>query len=598
VLKSSKILKTLLSGMVLFLFSPALISQCDIKVQASQNPICTGDTISISATGKCGIKFKHNFNSGSSGGLIISGTPSYNKPCGEHPDSTIYLWMGNGTAGPRSVVTPTLNLSSGGCQMCFDMKYGVNGQPSPCEGPDAANQGVKLQYSTNGGITWVDIQYWNPNGGYDTNLTKWDTYCVSIPGSAMTANTKFRWLQDVSLPPNQGHWGLDNIEIFCNTQVSVSWAHGPSGFNPPGVHPNNSTYYIVTITEIFTGLTAKDSIFVQVNSRPNADFVVQTPICENDCTLITYTGTGSSSANYNWDFGGGTIVSGAGQGPYYINWNSTGSYDVKLIVSENGCQSAQKIKDVLVAPLISFYVDKTSGCEPLEIQITDNTDPTGATYLWNFGDGGTSTTANPVYQYLNDGIYDLTVEVTTVDGCYGTYHIPGLINVYPKPEAKFSPNPQIAPLTNPVIQFNEYSTYTNNWHWSFGDGGTSTNKNPSHTYGEGTYLVQLIATSDKGCVDSTSIEVKVIDNFFTIPNVFTPNGDGYNDVFEITNPDLFTALKLTVFNRWGEIVFQSNNYKNDWNGDNLSNGVYFYILQYETYFENGEMKGSVTIFKQ
>jgi gliding motility-associated-like protein len=137
------------------------------------------------------------------------------------------------------------------------------------------------------------------------------------------------------------------------------------------------------------------------------------------------------------------------------------------------------------------------------------------------------------------------------------------------------------------------------WVWNFGDGTTLDGSSKEvHTYNQaGDYRVMLILTSNKGCVDTAYIDVMVIVDELDIPNVITPNGDGYNDKFVIDNIDKLVSSQLIIYNRWGKKVYESNNYQNDWDGDNLSDGVYYYVLKYETYIESLELSGSVTIMR-
>lgn len=578
--------------------------QCEIKAFASSSIICTGDTIDLWAVGNCGNKLSNNFNSGNLGlDLFATASPTFLNPCGFSLDSSTYLWMGSGTSGQRSVTTASLDLSSGSCQICFDMRYAIHGQVSPCEGPDAINEGVTLQYSINGGLTWIDIQYWNPNGGNDPTLTKWNNYCIPLPLAAKTSNTKLRWIQKANMTSNQGHWGLDNIKINCTTSTFVVWAHGPTGNNPPPVSPGNTGYYKVTIFDISNGLSAKDSILITVNPKPNASFIATTPICLNDTCTVKYLGIGLPTAIYNWDFSGANIISGSGQGPYQINWNKNGIYPVTLDVNQNGCKSEKGNQEVLVAPLISFYIDQTKGCEPFTIKLKDNSLPAGSIYLWNFGDGGFSNLAEPEYTYTKPGNFDLTLSITTFSGCSSSFHIPNLIHVYPKPYANFNAIPEIAPLSNPLILFKDISSSPNGWEWDFGDplSGSSNNSslnNPSHLYSEkGSYLVTLITSNQYHCKDTIIKTVKILDDKVELPNVITPNNDGFNDYFKITNSECILESNLQIFNRWGNIVYSAMNYQSNWNGEGLSDGVYFFILQYKTYFSEEVRRGSITIIR-
>jgi len=108
----------------------------------------------------------------------------------------------------------------------------------------------------------------------------------------------------------------------------------------------------------------------------------------------------------------------------------------------------------------------------------------------------------------------------------------------------------------------------------------------------------MVVTSNKGCVDTAYKKVTVIIDDLEIPNVITPNGDGMNDKFVIDNIDKLVSSTLIIYNRWGKKVYEADNYRNDWDGENLADGVYFYVLKYETYIEPLEVSGTVTIIRK
>ena len=157
-----------------------------------------------------------------------------------------------------------------------------------------------------------------------------------------------------------------------------------------------------------------------------------------------------------------------------------------------------------------------------------------------------------------------------------------MITVHPLPVADFTTNPEVgAPNVN--IAFNSnYTTTPGTWYWNFGDGTLETWQIPTaqHAYTNmGSYSVTHIVESQFGCKDTVVKTILVIK--ITIPNVFTPNGDGLNDFFVIDGIDQMTGTNLVVFNRWGNKVFESNDYKNDWNGNDASDGVYYFILTFK-----------------
>ena len=131
------------------------------------------------------------------------------------------------------------------------------------------------------------------------------------------------------------------------------------------------------------------------------------------------------------------------------------------------------------------------------------------------------------------------------------------------------------------------------WIWSFGDGDSSFIQNPNHSFNNtGSYTVVL--TVNNGCEDTVSVTID-INTDIIIPNIITPNGDNKNDFFEIKNLLLSSPQNnLSIFNRWGNKVFETSNYTNNWNGDKLTEGTYFYVL---TLSDGKKNHGMITLVK-
>jgi gliding motility-associated-like protein len=128
-----------------------------------------------------------------------------------------------------------------------------------------------------------------------------------------------------------------------------------------------------------------------------------------------------------------------------------------------------------------------------------------------------------------------------------------------------------------VAQFSNASNGANRYLWEFGDGATSTDPGPAHQYSqEGEYEIYLTAYSENSCFVRQRIAGAVVEKTQQQPNVFTPNGDGLNDTFAPRVSCLPVDLK--VFNRWGKLVYEEANYQSTWNGGNLADGVYYYLL--------------------
>jgi hypothetical protein len=285
--------------LVLLLAVQQVFSQgCTVSITVPKDTIVCGERVTLSAYGHAGIPvLTESFNSGSLGpGWQATNQAVYNNPCGANTiDGTTYIWMGGASDVPRTLTTKPFNLSSctnAGVTICFDMKYAVQGANSPCEGPDLPNEGVYLQYSTNGGTTWTTLQYWDPNGGNDPTLTNWNNYCVNVPLAALTANTEFRWNQDAGSGAGYDNWGIDNVAIECNDpSYSIVWPYnnyngGPTGgANPTPVAPHSTTTYTVTMSN--GTYTCADSVkLVVVNPILQLSAGADTSVCAGTCAQL------------------------------------------------------------------------------------------------------------------------------------------------------------------------------------------------------------------------------------------------------------------------------------------------------------------------
>ncbi|MES2628441.1 MAG: gliding motility-associated C-terminal domain-containing protein [Bacteroidota bacterium] len=269
--------------------SKTAYSQCTVQAFASPKEILCGDTVSLSAAGSGISVFKNTFDACAIGtGWAATSQARFDNPCGASKDGTCYLWMGNTSAAPRNATTNAFDLSTGGT-VCFWMKYAAQGGASPCEGPDLTDEGVYIEYSTNG-TTWTTIEYYNPNGGNDPQRTNWNQYCVNIPPGAMTTTTRIRWIQKSSSNLDSDHWGIDDVEIVVNPPAATyKWAHigieQPTA-TTPAVQPVSNTSY--TVEYKFGGCTAVSTVNVVVR-KPSLS-VTAAPggtVCPGQAVVLT-----------------------------------------------------------------------------------------------------------------------------------------------------------------------------------------------------------------------------------------------------------------------------------------------------------------------
>jgi gliding motility-associated-like protein len=266
----------------------------------------------------------------------------------------------------------------------------------------------------------------------------------------------------------------------------------------------------------------------------------------------------------------------------------------------DGCTipNATAVFTVITNPLpsISFTTNTLQGCAPLTFTLTGTSDNPGDSFSWSDNITHSLVTGNPApMMFADSGLYSITLAVqSSVTGCINSIVKNNYIEVYPQPTASFYPDPAVASILDPTINFVNTSQGAVSYMWDFGDSGATNGSNfsitthPSHIYTyAGEYAVNLKATSNKGCIDIARVMVEIKPDFaLYIPNAFTPDENGKNDVFQPMgvgiNEDNY---RMDIFDRWGENVFTSNNFRKGWDGSIKGSskmapqGVYIYKIQ-------------------
>jgi gliding motility-associated-like protein len=293
-------MKNIFSLIVVILISANIFSQpCTVTGTSPVDTVVCGNRVLLSAFGRAqGVALlSENFNGGTYGpGWASTQQAMWNNPCGPPvANGSTYVWMGNSSPVPRILTTTSFNLSScvnAGVTICFDLKFARQGDSAPCEGPDEPNEGVYLQYSIDNGATWVNINYFDPNGGNDPQLINWRNWCFPVPAVALTGNTKFRWFQDADSGADYDHWGVDNVVIYCNDpSYNIVWLHdnynlGPvGGTDPNPVSPRVTTNYVVRMSN--GTLSCFDTVrIVVVNPTIVVDAGNDTTVCTGQCARL------------------------------------------------------------------------------------------------------------------------------------------------------------------------------------------------------------------------------------------------------------------------------------------------------------------------
>ncbi|MFM7023420.1 MAG: gliding motility-associated C-terminal domain-containing protein [Flavobacteriales bacterium] len=257
----------------------------------------------------------------------------------------------------------------------------------------------------------------------------------------------------------------------------------------------------------------------------------------------------------------------------------------------------------ITPPPADFTLDIDSGCAPLTIKLHDITNPKPSSFHWIFGDGNEiiSTIDSTTHTYSSYGVRYIDYVMQTFDGCSDT--ISKKVNVLPQPLVLFLVSPPEAYLDDPYFCFQNATQQGDQWHWTFGTEGSSANESDCFRFSDSVkcHKVSLSATNNFGCSDTLqkSVCVKNARPKIYAPNCFTPDNDKVNDSFIIVTDGISSDhYTLSIFNKWGNLIFESSTPNAPWDGDAQPSGVYVYVLQYQDEWGNLLQKtGHVTLLR-
>ena len=404
--------------------------------------------------------------------------------------------------------------------------------------------------------------------------------CVGIP---VTTTITVYPFPNVSAGPDQALCAGESTSVTATGAVNYTWNNGIT--DGIAFTPTATTTYTVTGTST-DGCVNTDQMDIVVNPIPTVFAGNDVTICPGASTILT----GSGASTYSWN-------NGVTDGVAFVPSTTISTYTVVGTTAE-GCENTDDVA-VFFNPIdpVTFAPDITLGCSPLVVNFS-NTTANSLDCVWSFGDGTTQNSCGSVTNtFVNYGCYDISLTVTFANGCENTLTQSNLICVEAPPMASFFAVPSV------INQFDSQTSFLNttvgaiSYVWNFGDGSsTSTDLNPSHDYAGmplGNYEVMLIATSPSGCIDSTSSVIQIKEDLlFYIPNCFTPDDDEHNQFFQ----PIFTSgfdpsdYNLFIYNRWGEVVFESHDATVGWDGSYggkseinvVQDGVYTWKIEFKT----------------
>lgn len=343
----------------------------------------------------------------------------------------------------------------------------------------------------------------------------------------------------------------------------------------------------------------RDTAFITIQAFPGItadfdysyDFCTETPVTFADNSVAEAAG---GIISWNWNFGS-SLTGTTMQNPVIL-FPEYGTYATRLIVAdENDCRdtSAQFVQWQPEIPPVIPPLPALQICLPgtVDFQLLDTLVAPGDQVTWDFGDGQISQTeVSPRHLYAQPGTYTASVAINTVHGCFATDTFANRVRVYASPNADFSYLPTKPSNLDNVVHFTDQSDSTVVvWNWQFGNAGFSHQPDPVFEVPDtGLIAVQLTVSNADGCSDSVIQVLDLVPRIqLYIPNVFRPGSDSGlgNDRFGVVGilPG-YSNFHLTVWSRWGEMLFASNDPQQGWDGrrgnsrKTQSPGVYVYLL--------------------
>jgi gliding motility-associated-like protein len=528
-------------------------------------------------------------------------------------------------AAPAATTTYTLSVSEGACLGLPDA-ITVNVLPAPVvslqdpQGPFCVRTSFTPNYSVVGGVAPLAYQ-WLVQGSLATAYTGPAPTFVAdssfvlglrVVDAQGCAGEAFAYVDVTPEPPLSA--GPD--VSYCATALtqgitlnadfagtSATWL-APINLSIPNplVNPSETQQYVLrgvyaNNCQVFDTVT----VFVLPGIVPSIS-ASDTDVCSGTPIWLSASG-GVGAATFQWSPTAGLespTSANTVANPKGVGLADTLVYTVT--VAEGGCSADTSIRVVVrPTPLVDFLPSTLSACLPATQVGFLNATQNAIEYAWNFGDGTTDTTAQPLHTYTQPGSYAVTLTAWSDPSrhCFAQATFPVPVVIHDSLLARIATT-LLGPtdtlwLPNGATQFADASTGSTASFWDFGDGQSATGANVTHRYQTpGDYTVTLIAENAGGCRDTVTYTPVVVrqEVLLPIPNVFTPNGDGYNDVFRV----LYTGtqpFRLTITDRWGVHVFDADTPSQGWEASNAPAGVYYYRLK----IGDRVILGSVTLLR-
>lgn len=543
------------------------------------------------------------------------------------------------TGGNYAVIVTDANGCTGTTSQLFTVNTlpvaVINGDADFCTGDNVTltSGGTFASYQWSNGITTSQNNI-STGGNYSLTVTD-NNGCTGSTSFTVTENP----LPQPQLAANTDICDGSSSLLDPGNFASYSWSTGSTSAS---IQANTTGIYVVTVTDN-NGCVNTATSHVIVHLNPTPSITGQAEICDGKSTVLSLN---SNYAQYTWSTGaststqtistagsytvtvtdafgctgtatfsvavnplplvsitgdldkcsgtGTTLSTIPGQGTYV--W-SNGSIDPSITVFAGGVYTVTVTtpkgctKSVGVTfnehpiPIAAYIPQQNITCEEIRIKFQNTSiNEAGSKYLWDFGDGGTSTERSPSHVYASPGEYNTSLVVTSPFDCIDDESMIVSVIIPPYPEARFSQSTKLVSIFNSEVSFSNSSVNSIRYKWNFGDGQSTVEENPTHVFDQvGTNKIKLIAYNTANCFDEYETELEVAP--FFIPNAFSPNDDGKNDVFFDGTPVLnVQSFDMQIFNRWGQNIYETDSFFRPWdglmkNGDPSPEGLYTYKIR-------------------
>jgi gliding motility-associated-like protein len=458
-------------------------------------------------------------------------------------------------------------------------------------------------FPTTPGVVSITNNSQNPQRNCNEGLIKFQIAFNSVDVNITTDVVK--GCAPLTVNFNSNGFQTDKYVWYFGTGDSSILENPTYTYTQPGTYTINLTGRDTSCRDLSL-VDSSTYIIIVTNDSIAADFsYVITGDC--DSISVSFISQVTNGDSVLWDFGDGATSTELN--PVH-SYNTSGTYTVLFsVTNDSTCNKTVligKIIDVDVGFNNDIILEKDSGCVRVSVEVSSSHSGNGinAQYFWNFGNGAVSTETNPEFTYNTPGTY--TISLITVDSSFCNISDTSFATITVVPNnviANFNTERDTFEIFE-LVQFNNTSLNADSYLWEFGDGYNSTIMNPKHGYNpEGDYTPCLTAYNRLGCEDSICKPLVIIfRGILDVANAFSPNGDGQNDIIYVKGYGI-TELEFRIYNRWGELVFESDDINFGWDGTykgtNQEMEVYVYTLKakFKNGTESGLRKGNITLLR-